>query len=324
MTCFQPRLRRLLIAAVLSIACDKSPTAPVHPVGTASGKLTVAGAPSSIAVSSQGIAYVTLPEQNEIARFFTAAPTALLPSIPIAVQPWHTAFTRSGNTAFVAAADRDRSVVFQVEVTLGDVPVARPVGQPPYRIVLSRDERRMILLRSGDPAAVLSYPLEGMLDDAQSYITLIPGSARAIVVSPTTGAVYVMTNFRVARLDPVSLNIQMITGPVPVASEDVVISPDGSRIWFGSPNGTLVALDASSLEKVAEIAIGANVRGLALSPDGTQLWATSLGDLLVIDPAQGSIVTRLTLGGTAGYVAFDPAGTTAFVSNDLGWVDVIR
>ena len=62
----------------------------------------------------------------------------------------------------------------------------------------------------------------------------------------------------------------------------------------------------------------------ARPPDGAQLWATSGGDLLVVDPARASIVTRLTLGGTAAHIAFNHAGTTAFVANEAGWVDVIR
>ena len=119
------------------------------------------------------------------------------------------------------------------------------------------------------------------------------------------------------------------------------VEPDAEVVaWFAAFTGSVTEVTDTEIcvsfvasfesvsllpaASVAEIAIGANVRGLALSPDGTQLWATSLGDLLVVDPAQGSIVTRLALGGTAGYIAFDPAGTTAFVSNDQGWVDVIR
>jgi DNA-binding beta-propeller fold protein YncE len=327
MTCFQPRRQLLLVAAVLSISCDRAPTGPdtlSHPLGTASGRLTLPDSPTSIAVSSTGIAFVTLLDRNEIARFNAGAPTALMSPIPVAVHAQHVAFTRSGSTAVVAAADVDRWVVYSVDVRSGDVPVVRPMQNPPYQVALSRDESRLLVLTFGDPAGVHSIPLTGLLDGARSYVTMIPGSARAIAVSPTTGALFVTTNYRVARLDPVSLATQAITGPVAVASEDVVVSNDGSRVWFGSTAGSLVALDASSLEKVAEVPTGANIRGLAMSPDGAQLWATALGDLLVVDPVSASIVTRLTLGGAAGHIAFNPAGTTAFVTNEQGWVDVIR
>jgi DNA-binding beta-propeller fold protein YncE len=332
---YQPGLRRqLLVVAALvsavSIACDSAPSGPdsgggalAHPVGTPSGKLAIAGSPSGIAVSAGGAAYVTLLDKNEIARFAAAAPTTLASSIPVAVQPMHVVFNRAGTTAFVAASDLDRWAVYSLDVASGTLPFARPMFGPPYQVALSRDESRLFVLTFGDPARVYSVPLTGLLG-AQSFIVQIPGKPRALAVSPTTGALFVATSTRVARLDPATLEIQAITGPVFVDSEDVVVPPDGSRVWFGSLAGNLVALDASSLDKVAEVAHGADVYGLAMSPDGAQLWATSLGELLVVDPSRGSIVTRLTLGGTAAHIAFDRAGTTAFVANESGWVDVIR
>ena len=332
MTCLQPRLcRRLLVAAALSIACGDPPTGPDddggqglgHPVGTPSGKLTIGGTPSGIAVSSNGIGFVTLLDTNEIARFNAAAPATLMSPLFIAVHPWHVVFNRDGNTALAAAADPARWVVYSVDVRSGDVPYARSILDPPYRVAMSRDESRLFVLTYGDPARVYSIPLTDLFG-ARQYLQQIPGLPRSITVSPATGAVFVTTNFRVARRDPDTLGVQAITGVVPVASENSVLSPDGSRVWFGSPAGNLVALDASSLEQVAEVAHGANIYGVAMSPDGERLWATSGGDLLIVDPARASIVSRVTLGGTAAHIAFDHAGKTAFVANEAGWLDVIR
>lgn len=331
---YQPHLRRgylvaATLVAALSIACD-APTGPdeggplAHPAGTPSGKLTINGSPSGIAVSSNGIAFVTMLDKNEIARFNAAAPTTPMSSLLIAVHPWHVVFNRDGNTALVAAFDPDpgRWVVYSVDAASGDVPVARSMLNAPYRVAISRDESRLFVLTYGDPARVYSIPLTNLFG-ARQYLQQIPGKPRSIAVSPTTGEVVVTTNFRIARLDPDTLGIRAIAF-VPVGSDNSALSPDGSRVWFGSPAGNLVALDASSLEKVAEVAHGANIYGVAMSPDGAQLWATSLGDLLVVDPARASIVTRLTLGGTAAHIAFDRAGTTGFVANEKGWVDVIR
>jgi DNA-binding beta-propeller fold protein YncE len=326
---YQPRLRRRLLlpvvlASAVSISCGDAPSEPqelVHPVGTSSGRLTIEGSPSGIAISPSGIAHVTLLNKNEIARFAAAAPTTLTSPIPVAVPPWDVVFNRAGTSGFVAAFDRDRWAVYTLDVAAGTLPSARSMQGPPYRVALSRDENRLFVLTYGDLAQVYSIPLTGF--GARSFITQIPGFSRALAVSPTTGALFVMTNFRVARLDPETLEIQAMT-VVGVGSEDLVVSPDGSRVWFGSREGNLVALDASSLEKVAEVTHGAPIYGLAMSPDGAQLLATSAGELLVVDPARASIVTRVTLGGTPAHIAFDRAGTTAFVANEGGWVDVIR
>jgi DNA-binding beta-propeller fold protein YncE len=331
----QPRRRPRVSVAVtalavaLSISCDKTSTAPdsgvrTHPAGTVSGRLAIAGSPSGIAVSPSGTAYVTLLDKNELARFAAAAPTSLASSIPLAVWPWDVVFNRAGTTAFVAAFDADRSCVYSVDVGAGTVPYARPMDGPAYRTALSPDEKRLYVLMYSDPAAVHSYSVSGTLDDQASYMVLVPGRPRAIAVSPATGEVFVTTQYRVARLAATTLDIRAQTGPVPVVSQDVVISHDGSRVWFGGTGGKLFAFDAGPLELVDSVAVGADTYGLAMSPDGTQLWATSLGDLLVVDPARAAISTRLTLGGTAAHIAFDRAGTTAFVANESGWVDVIR
>ena len=299
MTCLQPRLRRrLLVAAALSIACGDAPTTPGddggqglgHPVGTPSGKLTIGGTPSGIAVSPNGIGFVTMLDSNGIARFSAAAPAALMSPLFIAVHPWDVAFNRDGNTALVAAADPARWVVYSVDVRSGDVPYARAILNAPYRVAVARDDSRLFVLTYGDPARVYSIALNDLFG-ARQYLQQIPGLPRSITVSPTTGAVFVTTNYRVARLDPDTVGIQAISF-VPIGSENSVLSPDGSRVWFGSPAGNLVALDANSLEQVAEVATGGKIYGVAMSPDGAQLWATSADQLLIVDTAAGSIVTQ--------------------------------
>ena len=331
MSCL-PRLQKRLLAAAalvgsLSIACDGASTDPgplTHPVGTSSGRLGIEGSPWSITVSSKGEAWVTLLDKNEIARFSTANPTGLGSPFIFAVHPMHVAFNRIGTIALVGGWDPDRRVVYSVNAASGEATFAREMSGRPYRVALARDESRLFVLSYGDPAQVYSYPLTGLIG-AQGFVIQVPGIARAIAVSPTTGEVIVTTSARVARLDPATLETKAMIGPVSIVSQDVVITPDGARLWMGSGAGSLVALDATSLAQVAEIPLGTGIFGLAQSPDATQLWATTpTGELLVVDPVGASIVTRLTLGGIPNHIAFDPSGTTAFVANEAGWVDVIR
>jgi len=324
-----PRLLRgklvaAALVAALSISCDE-PTAPdpVHTAGTASDRLTIEGSPSGIAVSRRGTVHVTLLEKNEIARFAGGEPTTLGSPIPVAVQPRHVVINSAGTSGFVAAADLDRWVVYTLDVGAGSVPFARQMQRPPYQVAISQDDSRIFVLMFGDPAQVNSYPTTDQLTTKPS-VMLIPGIARGLAVSPTTGALYVATTARIARLDPATLEIQAMVGPIALSSRDVVVSPDGSRVWYGSVGGNLVGLDATSLDKVAEVTNGADVYGLAMSPDGAQLLATSADQLLVVDPVAGSIVKRLTLGGKPAHVAFHRSGTVAFVANESGWVDVIR
>jgi len=65
--------------------------------------------------------------------------------------------------------------------------------------------------------------------------------------------------------------------------------------------------------------------GMALTPDGQQLYAaSSSGTLTIIDRATRTVVNSLYLGGTPRRIAFDEKGFTAVVANEGNWVDVIK
>lgn len=68
-----------------------------------------------------------------------------------------------------------------------------------------------------------------------------------------------------------------------------------------------------------------SVSGITVSPDGTQIYVAMFDSkLALVDRATRTVVATLTLGGIPLGVACDPTGSTAFVVNLEGWVDVIR
>jgi YVTN family beta-propeller protein len=82
-----------------------------------------------------------------------------------------------------------------------------------------------------------------------------------------------------------------------------------------------------TLAERGEVNLGAyeSISGIAVSPDGKQIYlATSGAKLTIVDRATRSVVSTLTLSGYPLGVAFDPQGKTAFVVNLDTWVDVIR
>ena len=91
----------------------------------------------------------------------------------------------------------------------------------------------------------------------------------------------------------------------------------------------------SSLIKVVNLTTGdpetpldpvAAPYGLAISPDGKQLWASLLfaGKVLIMDLASGNPVKSVNVGGRPRGITFGRWGTFAVVANEAGYVDVIR
>ena len=75
----------------------------------------------------------------------------------------------------------------------------------------------------------------------------------------------------------------------PVASSNIVYEKrtDGSRVWVANQdNDSVSVIDAASLGRIAEIAVGRNPRAIALDHDG-RLWVSNRGSdsLSVVDTA---------------------------------------
>lgn len=96
----------------------------------------------------------------------------------------------------------------------------------------------------------------------------------------------------------------------------VAVSPDGSRVWVAGDS--ILALDGGTLAPVGEVAVPyGSVRDLAITPDGTRLYATigATSDLLVYDTASLSLTSRITVGGDPKQVVVSSDGTRAWTSD---------
>lgn len=113
-----------------------------------------------------------------------------------------------------------------------------------------------------------------------------------------------------------------------------VISPDGARLYVVSEKrepATLIVLDASSLQVIAEIVAPADgpcaqqSRGVDISPDGNTLYmVTSGGCALVIDADRQAIVDSFMVSYSAlESIAIHPDGDRAYVLDWPGRVYVV-
>jgi YVTN family beta-propeller protein len=291
-----------------------------HPAGTLSDRITFNTGHIGIAVAPNGVAYVSSPEGLD--RFSTQSPYTKLSLVTTGPVPRDILIDRAGITAYAAT---DNGKVYVVDLAAGTMKATLAVGDTSlsgdarqHKLALAPDGSRAYLAVRG---RLWSIPTNGAAS------TSVVHNGQAIAVSPSTGAIYVSNadDLRVSRVDPSTL-LTLATLSNTFNGTVVAVAPGGDEVYVDSPNGILHVLDPTTLAERGQVNLPTySVSGITVSPDGTQLYVALFDSkLAIVDRATRTVVSTLTLGGIPLGVAFDPQGTTAFVVNLEGWVDVIR
>ncbi len=111
-----------------------------------------------------------------------------------------------------------------------------------------------------------------------------------------------------------------LTANRPTASSTVAWEPraEGNRVWVvNQDNDTASVFNAVTHAKIAEIAVGAAPRSVAIAPNG-RIWVTNKqsSSISMIDPTSLAVVQTLPLPrASQPYgIVFDPTGSAAFVA----------
>jgi YVTN family beta-propeller protein len=101
---------------------------------------------------------------------------------------------------------------------------------------------------------------------------------------------------------------------------EILLSPDGARLYvLCQRSGDVRVLDAASYATVANIPVGREPRGMALSHNGDRLFVTNTWDdtLSVIDTRALAVTATWGVGAEPSGVVEDPAGKYVFVANRI-------
>lgn len=124
----------------------------------------------------------------------------------------------------------------------------------------------------------------------------------------------------VARLDLDTRKVDWAMGTGQAITHMLDVAPDGRRVYSTSMlSDTVTAIDvaASPHLPLQHATLGKQPEGLALSPDGTQLWVGQNGDgrIAILDPATLAVQARLDAGASPARIRFTPDGRYAFTGD---------
>jgi len=260
------------------------------------GDIKVGAAVHGAAVQADGRRLFTTIESNNTLRVINTATNEIESTIKLTGRPNQCAVTPDGK--YVAVPIRDGNSVDIVDVAQSKVVKTLPVKMPHNCFNAGSD--RYLYVSSMGSDAINRIDLTTM---EYAGKTALPGVPRPYVVTRDGGTMYV------ALSGLHGFAIVDVAGKAPVREFRMPAENKTPRAHPFEPIDTLT-------------------HGLALTPDGTELWVTSLLDdcMYVYHVAENKIVARVPTGEAPNWVTFSPDGKYCCVSNpgsnDCSIIDV--
>lgn len=118
------------------------------------------------------------------------------------------------------------------------------------------------------------------------------------------------------------------TAIVPLANDafNLIVSPNGRRVYVTTADGTLYVVNAATNRVVTTLFVGPAANGLAWSPDGNRLYVSSrdAGTVVAINPATNTIARTYTVGGMPQRLVVAPDGSELYVANEVSGLNVVE
>jgi YVTN family beta-propeller protein len=273
----------------------------------------IASRPFAVAISSAGVAFVGRQDVPFVQASTTT--TAFADSVRVGQDPTDIAFTSNGAAAYVTNQFSGNVDVITVLANAVTDSVAIPGN--PFRVVMGPGDVTIYVSSANDSVYAVNA--------SSKAITArwgFNGPVNGLALAPNGAFLYVTTTAgEVGRVTLSSGGVDSVkTG---ATLQDVAVV--GGTLFIANESGALQVRSASTLDSITTIPV-AGAFGLRASPDGVLLVATfpASSAIAFIDPNTAQVITALFVGGTPRRVAFTADGTTALVTNEAGFVEVIR
>lgn len=307
------------LGTVLVTACATTPSATnsTHPSGELLSSVPVSGSAYGVAISSSGLVYVTQISGNRIYQGKSPF-TAIVDSATVGLTPAHVAINPKRDRAYVTnQSSQTVSVVnTATNITIGTI----PVGNDAFNLIVSADGNRLYATTSVGTVYIINTTSLAKLDSfaagpVANGLAFRPDGQRLYVSSRDAGKVTVFNTATGLVID------SLVMGGMP---QRLAVSSDGKELYVANEVLGLDIWNLTSRSRITTVPIEAY--GLALSPDNAQLYVSDpVGGLVkIVDRASRQVVGSIITQGRPRNIAFNSRGTEALITNEAGYVTVVR
>jgi YVTN family beta-propeller protein len=310
-----------LAASTVAMTWRERPAPPIrntHPSGSRSRRLSKGyiGRPFGLHVTTKGAILVTMQDVNVMRQL---APHGGNSAFEVGEDPGDVVATRDGEVAYVSGfQDGSITIVQLAGDTISDL--VRLPTRSAYRLALSPNERRLYVTSSDGRLYVFNTATRTVATSKSLGGSLqglaIDHAGTRLFVTSTAGDVWRLERGTLRSLRQTKLEC---------AAQDIALSNDDRELYVACEKGNVVVLDPRTFDQLEVIAMGPAF-GLAVTPDGEQLYVSSPsdGDVTIVELATRKVIGRVSVQGTPRRIAFSPSGDQAYVTNEWNWLTVIE
>jgi len=249
-----------------------------------------------------------------------AATHAVLKTITVGATPVGVATSPDGTRVYIE--NEDSNTISVISTATNSVIATIPVGlYARGGMVVSPDGSTLYLATFGGNNVLAINTISNTIT-ATIPVGQLP---LGIAVSPDGGKVYVgnfegggKINVINTSTNTVSSSITVAPGNSSLAIMDVMVSPDGAKLYAVTQSPDMVyTIDAATGNVLASVSIGRAADCLAISPDGKVLYATSqdANTVTVINSASDQVVAIIPVSAGPVGIAVSPDGSQALVTS---------
>ena len=289
-----------------------------HPTGDTLSFISLSGRPYGVTTNAAGVALVSRMDDDAVTRI-NLATMGVATNINVGRTPFWVSFAPSGGTAFVA--NHFGQSIGEIDLATNRLVAIIPIVGDPLTVVVSPDGSRVYATNNGSSLFAIDPATRSVI----RTIT-VSRTPYGMAFHPTQPILYVggRDGQAVTLIDTRTDAVigEMLVGGRP---HNLVVSPDGTELYVANEAGSLDVFSLTTNLRTHSLQIGP-AHGMAMSPDGAQLYVSmpSAGMVVVIDRVTKRSVQVILTRGRPRKVAFSARGNIALITNEGGWVDIVR
>lgn len=228
-------------------------------------------------------------------------------------------------TGTIIASNMDAHSVSIIDVASGATIATLQTGEGPHEVAVSHDGRRAVVSIYGNRAAIgsslmlidLAAPTAtpkvielGAGNQRPHGLAFLPGDKQLLVTGERAQRLLLVD------LESGAIDSSMVTGQA--TTHMVTLSRDGARAFTTNIVAMSVsAVDVATRTVRATFPVGARIEGLAVTPDGREVWVggNDSHKVYVLDGTSGSILHTIDGFGMPYRIGITPDRRTAVVSD---------